>query len=767
MIFFDTETCGFHGPTVLIQWAEDDGPIHLHNVWKEPARKTMELIEFFCENAICGFNLAFDWFHLCQTYTTLSLLPQGQIPEINEYALKEKEARDGLCLKPASACDIMLLARQGKYQTTMNRAPIRVKKVPTPLAYELAEELSARIPLKDIYFAQYSDPTRRWQVQDLYDDFGDVIPEFKDLTLTFAPSSALKALAQDALGIEDAILFNEVGLPKSASPEELGYAPYALAIGTPGNWNKAWPMVIDRHISHWAFNPLAREYAEKDVEYTRDLYKFFGSPEPGDTDSTLACMVGAVRWRGFKIDKEGIAKLKAKAVQKVVETKSRFNFESPKVCKKYMGDVLTETEKVVMRQGDSITTKATVLEVIAKWTNQILCPECEGMGCNNCKQEGLIDGDEIHPAAIRAREILDARHAKKEIEIYDKLLTAGRFHASFKVIGTLSTRMAGADGLNPQGIKRAEEVRQQFPLASPPLILCGGDFGGYEVSIADAVYNDPKLHEQMLSGKKIHALFGMKLFPGKTYDEIVATKGEANLEDNLYTRAKNCVFAMLYGGEAYTLMKRGNIPEDVANQAYNEWLKDYTVWAKERQKYTDMFCSMRQPGGIGTKVEWHEPEDYIDSMFGFRRYFTLENRICKALFDLASDPPEHWSNIKLRVVRRDREQTALGALRSALYAAAFALQAANMRAAGNHVIQSPGATITKELQRRLWDLQPAGINQWRIQPMNIHDEVLAPMIPQIMDKATELVDDFVEEYRKWIPLLEMEWKVRIPNWADK
>ena len=36
-IFFDTETCGFHGPVVLVQWAEGvDGEVHLHSVWKEP-----------------------------------------------------------------------------------------------------------------------------------------------------------------------------------------------------------------------------------------------------------------------------------------------------------------------------------------------------------------------------------------------------------------------------------------------------------------------------------------------------------------------------------------------------------------------------------------------------------------------------------------------------------------------------------------------------------------------------------------------------------
>ena len=45
---------------------------------------------------------------------------------------------------------------------------------------------------------------------------------------------------------------------------------------------------------------------------------------------------------------------------------------------------------------------------------------------------------------------------------------------------------------------------------------------------------------------------------------------------------------------------------------------------------------MTQPGGIGTKVVWKDPADYAETMLGFRRYFTLENRICPR--DLRSGP---------------------------------------------------------------------------------------------------------------------------------
>jgi len=79
MIHYDTETCGLHGPTVLIQYAFDDGPVYLHSVWKTPIKETLELIDEFMyhEEGVNGFNLAFDHFHLCQTYTTLSLLSES------------------------------------------------------------------------------------------------------------------------------------------------------------------------------------------------------------------------------------------------------------------------------------------------------------------------------------------------------------------------------------------------------------------------------------------------------------------------------------------------------------------------------------------------------------------------------------------------------------------------------------------------------------------------------------------------------------------
>jgi hypothetical protein len=428
--FYDTETCGLHGPIVLIQHAVGDGEIEMHSPWTEPAHTTIELIEemMFHDGGIIGFNLAFDHFHLCQMYTTLLLLPDQRVcPEdiIEEYAMLEEKARFGPCLKPQKALDLMLHARKGPYQSTMERKDIRIKRVPSSIANELARELSKRIPLPDVYFARRKDKTVRWQVADIKNEADEVIPDFKDVVLRFSPSSALKALCVDAgISKDERLLFADISLPSKAMPKELGYAPFATAplyeerkiipVG-PGDWKGKWPDVIHMHISHWTYNSMAREYAYDDVIDTRNLYNFFDKPELGDDDSELACAVAAVRWRGFRIDAERIKTLRDKAVKEEVKLLQKFNYQAAANCLVYLKQVMDDTEKLALIKDGTQTTAAAVLESIAQWKNSEVCEHCLGEGCHEC-DDGFVKTNELHPAAKRAQEILNARHAKKKLK---------------------------------------------------------------------------------------------------------------------------------------------------------------------------------------------------------------------------------------------------------------------------------------------------------------------------------------------------------------
>lgn len=737
----------------MLQYAQDDGEIKLYDIWKKPIGETLELLEWIASQEVCGFNLAFDWFHIAKCYTTLALFPDyDAIPEdhIDEIGILEEKARfSDFCVKPKAACDIMLHARKTHYQSLMSRNNIRVKRVPILLAEAVRRELEKRIQLDGIYFAKRKDPDApQWQVKDIEDD-----PEFKDIVLTFHPSGQLKELAKHALHIEEDFIlrFTDIQPDQHWRPVEIGYAPFALASAKINNgkidWKGTWPEVIRHYISHWGHNALARKYGTADVTYTRDLWKHFGSPEAGDNDSELACAVAVSRWRGFAINEDALGELKLAAIKKIGKIPT-----APRVAKIYLTEVMDETESIALAEG----TKAVILESIGG-------KEDENGDWDYSEGWQNEDGSP-HPAAIRARKILESRRAAKEKELYDKLFKAGRFHASLKVIGTLSSRMSGADGLNPQGIKAKKYVRSCFPLADfeKGFVLSGGDFVSFEIILAEAIYKDPKLRADLLAGKSIHALFAEELFD-VDYDTIMATKGTSHH----YLDGKRGIFSQLYGGNEQTISDRLGVDIETATKASEGFMDRYPGIRKARERIYEKFCSMRQPGGIGTKVEWNDPADYMESLLGFRRYFTLENRICKALFDLANDPPKQWRAIKIKVRRRDRVQTGFGACQSALYAAAFQIQAAAMRQAANHEIQSSGAEITKAVQKRIWDLQPSGVSPWIVHCLNVHDEIHVVSKPEYVDQIAGVVSDTVESFRSAVPLIKIDWVKKEKSWADK
>ncbi len=809
--YLDSETCGLHSMAVLLQFAEAEGPIKLHEVWRRPIRETLDIIEWLCEECVVGFNLSFDWFHIVKLYTIFRLCNPDWIPQehINEIALLEPKGQDGPCVKPASALDLLLHSRKGPYQALMAREDIRIKRVPTALAHALANELESRIQLDSIFFARSADPDApKWQVFDRKDRFGDLDTDFKDVVLRFNPAGGLKFLAEHAMGFKPKFHFKDVEPSTAWRPYELGYAPTALAVSSlEKNWEvwgrkkgkikvateeplvetygldedtdddhrtkkpkadedkllgHAWPSVIQRHIDHWANRPDAREYANDDIVYTRALDHHFGDPTPGDDDSILACMVPVVRWHGFEINKPGMRELLATAQATV--TNAPVNINKPGEVREYITAAMDEMEGIILETS----TKKANIEAIKGWevAEDEPCTKCVdevNPHCARCHGTGIMRAGK-HPAAVRAGAILDVKIAAKEVELYNKLLLAGKFHASFIVIGTLSSRMAGGDGLNPQGIKHTKEVRRMFPLTWPGYILCGGDFDSFEVTLADAVYNDPNLRAALCSGKKIHALFGMEMYPGKTYEDILAS---ADTEFDMYTKGKQGVFGMIYGGDWNTLVGKFGLPPEVAQRAEEGFFRKFPGIPKAREKTFNAFCSMKQPGGLGSAVVWADPADYIESFLGFRRYFTLENKIEKALFDLARKLPKNWQNVKVKVVRRDRVQTAGGAVSSALYGATFGMQAANMRAAANHEIQSPGAQITKGVQRKLWDLQPSGIHDLQLAVMNIHDELLTVTKPELGNTIVEVVREAVEGYRAKVPLIGITWHKEMESWAEK
>lgn len=785
--FIDTETCGLYSMPVLLQYAFDDEEINLYDIWLRPVGETLALMERIAERVVVGFNLTFDWFQFTKLYSIWTKLPKKWAPieHINEIAAIEPAGRDGLVIKPYSAMDLMLHGRKGPLQSLMSRSDITIRRVPRVLAETLAAELETQVEIDGIYFARRKDKEApHWKVMDIQGDDGYINPDFQNVVLKFAPSGGLKYIAEHILGFKPKYHYEDVEPPEDWYPVELGYAPFASAVSSEKDgWlvhedgkvvGHAWPACVERFVKHWAENKPAREYAYDDIVYTRALYKHFDEPEHGDDDSILSCMVPIVRWRGFKIDVDAIKERRAE--EQLLVDNAPVMITSPAKVREYLTAAMDDVEQICLEDTGKDTLQK--LRKLSFDPNEIgeTCSKCDGGGCERCDGHGKVVAFEPptpevgnHPVAIRADRMLKCKTAIKEVELYDKLLRAGRFHASFTVIGTLSSRMAGADGLNPQGIKATKVVRRMFPLAdeSKGEVLSGGDFDAYEVTLADAEYNDPALRKDLLSGKKIHALLATCMYEELkvTYEDVMASEGQ---EFDMYTNGKRGVFGIFYGGDAGTLERNCSINRTAAERTFDLFGQRYPGFNKSRAQIFDTFAALTQREGEGTAISWKDPQEYVESFLGFRRYFTLEWKIVRALFEMARNPPKAFRSIKHSVMRSPgRVQTAGGATASALYGAAFGIQGKIQRAAGNHKIQSPGGQITKRVQRVVWDLQPCGPGELFVCPMNVHDELMVVNRPEFTDRVCDAVIRGTEEFRKAVPLIGMSWFKEMSNWAEK
>ena len=729
------------GIPILLQYAISNDPVTLHYVFNQKVSNTLNLIEKFTKFGIVGFNLTFDWFHINKLYNIfIKISNKDKNPNIDEVFEIEKGNPSDFCVKPSSALDLYLHALKGPYQSVMDRKPLYIRKIPKVLAEELISVLNTRIKFKRLFFARSESKEGGWEIVEVKDKDGKVIPDLVDLVLRFRPSAGLKILAADAFDTDYKLLaeINEL-----QHPEMEQWKPYG--------WD--WRPYFRSHSDYWEKDTRAIKYATDDIIITRKLDEYFGLPELGDDDSILATAVGAIRWKGYKVDLDKARELKQIYINRMVGVP-----QSPNEVKAYLKQFMSPIEQLAL-----VSTAKVVLEDMEGWESGELTDDAESgdnIRPDNKDIEALLDWKNdngiLHPAAKAAHTVLQARRAKKRIDIIEKLeATNGRLHPDFRIIGAKSGRMSGAGGLNPQGIPRDPEFRSMFLFADSDEQLHGGDFQSFEITIADAVYCDPIMHAELLEGKKFHALFGASIY-GLTYEEVKNDKQK-------YNQAKGGAFALLYGAQAQKVSNTMGISLESAEQGYQRFITKYKKVGEKRAEINNRFCSMTQPDGIGSKIHWKDPDDYIETLLGFRRYFTLENQVCKSLFELASNLPENFRKIKIKVIRRDRMQTAAGAICSALYGSAFNIQAQNMRAAANHVIQGTGSQICKALQVEIWTHQPIGISVFVVRPMNIHDELMSPNKQSV--KVS--VDHVVNKYRSVVPLLGIDWSEKLTNWSDK
>ena len=736
MIFLDTESVGFSGPLLLIQTKRIGESPKVHEVFKVPVSETLELIDSILHvESLCIFNAAHDMFVLTKWYTILNKVQDtSKLPDPKEIRAIE----EGLdysriaCLKANRIFDLYVILKQTLFSFAVGRQkrPIEIRLIPITAAKTLKNILEKfAVQLPSILFEKFKNklPGEYWEVSPSKQE------GFVDFKLNFNPSLGLKSIIK-FLYPDEQIQRIEISKYNQPREEDREFQP----------WNNDWPRLLQTHLKYWD-TPQAQSYAKNDVLYLERLYELLVSknlwPKEVHIDSDLAGHIGTSRARGFNLDMSGIQKQ------------------------------LLEAEQSLEDIPDASPHAALV------WLREVAPPDLLWLVQNTDTKKTLIPLSKMgdYPElALRAEKLITQRSAKKKIELLKKLKSVGRYHPDFEVSGTLSNRMSGRGGINPQGINREKSFRELFLLSENSEHLSGGDFSSQEVTILEAVVKDPDLTLLISENpKRIHefmaeCLFAQILTPIKCVDGKNGIKVEWNEDfkanQDEYYQAKQTVYAYIYGAQMATLVKTARISIEQTQRGIDRFIEKLPGLRNFADKIREEFCSMKQPGGLGSPVEWHDPQDQCTSIFGDSRSYILDNRICKFLFNLAANPPEDLKRLSGRVMRRDREQSVTGATQSSLYGTAFGIQAENLRTAGNNYIQSPGAKVTKILQHALWALQPPGISKFVVQLYNVHDELLC--VNTCPAKVAKLVKKTIVALRAYIPLLNIDWKQELGSWAE-
>jgi len=791
--FADSETCGFHGVPVTFQWAINEGPINLHHIWSEPIHKTLALIEEMVANRVVFHNARFDWFHISKIYNMFKNLDATIIPNMcsmDFWAEREFASQYGPCLKPAACVDTLLLASKGDMQSSlMDSKPIWVRRVPVGLSRPLMNMLEERTQLPWILFANRGKPNSpRWSMSECTDEKGNPDIGFKDLKLSFSPSKSLKHLAAFLCDHDVEHKFEDIAFAEF--PAEEGFAPFAKLLSSPErewlyNGKPTWPALLPQHIAHWANDTDAKKYAEDDITMLRKLYNYFGSPED-DSDSIIACQVASVRLRGFNVDLDGVREQLKKSLG-IVHT-AKLNVNSPKQVLGYVAEAMDTMEQFILADGCD----QTVIDEIKKrdtLDEREVCSCCDtdesifedddedGCGtenditrvdgvCQRCEGLGTV-GPGPMPVVGRVEHVELIRRHKKRVELYDKLILAKRAYPDFSVIGTKSGRMSGAGGLNFQGIDHSHEVRRLFVLADEGLVLSAGDYSSQELAIAATTMQDEDLMRDMKSGKSLHGIFAAGLFE-TTYEDIMKTYVEDS--DERYGKGKSAVFLTLYGGTFETLARNCGVEVGVAERAYNKMVQKYPKMGSTRKAITERFSSLTM-GDDGHHVFKLPEKQYIESVFGFKRHFTVEYKVQSMIWETMRNLPDEWRELKLKVQRdrrnTERIQTICGAVISALYGSCYSIQNQIIRASNNHVIQSTGRHLTVGMQGAIWDLQPQGVRPMVLTLMSIHDELATVSEASLITGIRDAVAVKVAEQREKVPLTSIDWFTNNKSWAEK
>lgn len=761
--YIDTETMGLYGPMAILQYAFDDGKPILYNPWLEPAAKTRKLLVQFAQSRVLAHNLTFDWQKVHNFYAALHAFGDNERPidDIERFIESEYENRDRFCLKPPAAVCTLLLCQKELGGTALAAKEVRIRQVPETGAALLCSTLNEFTDLPPILFAKRKEGG--WHVAE-----SDRGPGWNDVVLKFAPSNGLKPVARLVLGVEETQTIGEEVLPPRM-PDELGYIPYVkiLRESPQAEGMVLWPELLRDHIEFWNTNEKAVKYALDDITLLRKLDEHLGKRDT-DFDGELACQVASCRMAGFQIDHADALARAAEASQQVLDT-AQINVDAHLRVREWIGEAFDDFERDIILEGCN---KKTLKKIVSEM-NVTEREQCCDTGCPRCNGTGWLEPGPM-PVAERAAHVLKVRKHKKRKQLFDKLAIAQGAYPSFRVIGTKSGRMSGADGLNYHGIDGSRDIREIFTLAKEDEIVCGGDMNSQELAIAAAVMNDEALARDIETGRSLHGEFAATIL-NCSYEQIMANKEDkASPEGQAYAKAKVCIYAMLYGAASYNISVTLGCSEAEAQSKMDRFFEKYPHMKSTRQFVTaSLQCLSSEEGRIHVT---RPDQDSIKSLFGYTRSFEIEMSVIRTIVDAMefmrtqanseTGSPAYKMLKQHKVIRKkDKEQTLLGACLSALYGGAFSLQGKIQRAALNHLIQSAGRTCTLRVQKRIWDdVQPVGVSEFLVKLMSVHDEIVTVSKPEYAKPIEQAVYAEMHALTEQVPLLSLDWATDVGSW---
>lgn len=175
-----------------------------------------------------------------------------------------------------------------------------------------------------------------------------------------------------------------------------------------------------------------------------------------------------------------------------------------------------------------------------------------------------------------AKKLLEWRHWNTAITKYgDKFLDkiredTGRLHANFNQVRTKTGRESSSDpnlqqvpGFDPED-PDSINFRSCF-IAPPGYKIIGCDYGQQELRILAEIANDKNLLDAFRRGEDVHEKMACLVF-NKTPDTVTKTER---------LRSKTTNFTITFGGSAFTVARRLDIPEEEGEKIVDGYFKAF------------------------------------------------------------------------------------------------------------------------------------------------------------------------------------------------